>query len=178
VDLLIGGSLAGEARFTVVDSATRSATPASPIAERAYTHPRTGFQLSVPPGWTTNDQVAHADLQMTRAQGEGLIEVTSGPTSVRLDPVSYAAGWESNAVGSGNRLKSKRAGKVLPDDVARGPAYAGVYEGDGVLAKVLFLSTPDRFFVMTGVFKSADFEEGERVFDRVAQTLRMRRPND
>lgn len=168
IDLLVGGALAAEARFTVA-----SAAPvASPREEQPYIHPSAGFQLMAPAGWTLNDRLPHADLQMKPVQGEGLIEIVSAPTSIKLDPLSYAAGWESNAVGADKLLHIKRAGHPLQVDAGRAPAYTGVYEGDGVLAKVLFVGLPDRFYVLTAVFKTDDFAQGESLFDRLVQSFR------
>jgi hypothetical protein len=169
VDLLVDGKSMAEARFSIA-----RVTPATPAAEpRPYTHPRAGFQLLVPQGWTANDQAPTADLQMKPEQGNGLMEITSGPISVKLDPVAYAAGWESNAVGPAKLLRTKRGGRTLSVDGEA--AYEGVYEGEGVLAKVLFVGIANRFFVMTGVFESGDYARGEVVFDRMVQSFRARR---
>ena len=54
-------------------------------------------------------------------------------------------------------------------------AYEGVYEGEGVLAEVLFVGIANRFFVMTGVFEIGDYAPGEVVFDRMVQSFRARR---
>jgi hypothetical protein len=100
------GRPAAAARFRVVESAPRHEPP-------LYVHPRTGYQFAPPAGWTLDDRVSPADVQLTRADGNGLIEITSGLTTVRLDPVSYAAGWESKSVGAGQLLVAKRAGRAL-----------------------------------------------------------------
>ncbi len=169
VELLLAGRPAAEARFEIVANAAAAAPPA-PAEPRLYRHPRAGFQILPPPGWTLDDHVSPADLQMKSAGGEGLMEITSGPTSTKLDAVSYAAGWESNAVGPDKLLHAKRAGRLL--DVAGERAYEAVYEGDGVLAKVVFVGFADRFFVMTGVFRTEDFASGEPVFDRVVESFK------
>lgn len=168
IDLLVGGALGAEARFTVAGAAPVTL----PRAAQPYIHPSAGFQLMAPAGWTPNDRLPHLDLQMKPVQGDGLIEIVSGPTSAKLDPVSYAAGWESNAVGPGKLLQVKLAGHQLQVDADRAPAYAGVYRGDGVLAKMLFVALPDRFYVMTAVFKTDDFAQGEVLFDRLVQSFR------
>jgi hypothetical protein len=54
-------------------------------------------------------------------------------------------------------------------------AYEGLYEGEGVLAKVVFVGISNRFYVMTGVFRSEDYPRGEAVFDWMAQSFRARR---
>jgi hypothetical protein len=169
VDLLVDGKVVAMGRFTVA----RAMPGVSPAEPARYTHPRAGFELSAPGGWTLNDQVSTADLRMTPAQGAGLMEITSGPTSTRLDPVSYAAGWESASVGPDKLLRRKRAGRPITVDGEA--AYEGVYEGEGVLAKVVFVGFSTRFFVLTGVFKSDDYAPGEATFDRMAQSFRARR---
>ena len=124
--------------------------------------------------WTLNDRVSPADVQIKPDQGDGLIEITSGPMSVRLDPVSYAAGWESRAVGPAQLLRTKRAGRAFNLDGEI--AYEGGYEGEGVLAKVVFVGVSDRFYVLTGVFARDDFPRGEETFDRLVQSFRGQRP--
>ncbi|MFA5911637.1 MAG: hypothetical protein WC815_22900 [Vicinamibacterales bacterium] len=143
-------------------------------AERRYVHPTADFEIMVPAGWTLNEQTPPADLQMKTLAGDALMEITSGPTSVALDPVSYAAGWESNAVGPNKLLHRKREGHQLRVNDDQAPAYEGVYEGEGVRVKVVFVGLPDRFVVLTGVFATNDFAKGEAVFDRLVLTLRTR----
>ncbi len=101
------------------------------------------------------------------------MEITSGPISTKLDPISYAAGWESNSVGPDKLLRLKRAGHPVTVDGEN--AYAGVYEGEGVLAKVVFVGIATRFFVMTGVFRGDDYARGEAIFDRMVQSFTARR---
>jgi hypothetical protein len=170
VELRVDDQMLAEARFRVAAAEPPTAGAGAP---RRYVHPATGYQFVPPEGWSLNDQVTTADVQMKAQQGDGVIEITSGPVSTRLDPVSYAAGWESNAVGPGRLLRVKRAGRMMPVDGE--PGYAGVYEGDGVLVKVLFVGVSDRFFVMTGIFPSTDFAAGEATFDRFVSTFRPKR---
>jgi hypothetical protein len=99
-----------------------------------------------------------------------VIEVTSGPISDRLDPVSYAAGWESKSIGPGLPLVVKRAGGAF--NLNGEMAYSAVYDGQGVRVKVVFVGVPSRFFVFTGVFAVDDFDRGVPVFDAVVQSLR------
>ncbi len=167
IDLLVGGPLAAEARFTV----TGAASVGPRREDQPYVHPSGRFQLIVPAGWTLNDRSPSADLQMKPMQGDGLIEIVSGSTP-KLDPVSYAAGWESNAVGPDKLLKVKLAGHPIEVGAGRVPAYAGVYQGDGVQAKVLFVALPDHFYVMTAVFNTDDFAKGELLFDRLVHSFR------
>lgn len=174
VELRIADRLAAEARFRVAaGSAAISSAPGAMPGPRLYVHPTNGYQLVPPAGWTVNDQVATSDVQLRRDDGQAMVEITSGPVSVRLDPVSYAAGWESVSVGPGRKLRAKRAGRAF--NLAGEMAYEGVYEGDGVYVKVLFTGVPDRFFVMTAVLAQDDFPGGEKVFDAMVQTFKPKR---
>lgn len=146
----------------------------SPAADRPYSHPRANFDVMVPAGWTLSEQAPPADLQMKTPAGDALMEITSGPTSVALDPVSYAAGWESHALGPDKLLRRKREGHPFRINDDRSRAYEGVYEGEAVLVKVVFVSLGDRFVVLTGVFAPDDFAKGEAIFDRMVLTLRTR----
>lgn len=169
VELRIGDRLVAQTRFRVADAAA----PRAAAAGTPYVHPSAGYQIAPPPGWSVNDRVPTADVQMKAPEGTGLVEITSGPVSVRLDPISYAAGWESASVGPGRRLLSKRAGHETT--LAGEMAYEGVYEGDGVLVKVLFVGVPKRFWVMTGVFPTDEFARGEPLFDAMTRTFRPTR---
>lgn len=149
VEFLVAERSIGEARFSIARPSARlgaaesapavSAVPAAPTApapaapagaatsaNRRYVHPRVGFSLAPPEAWTMDDSGARADLQMKASGGAGLVEITSGPTSARLDPISYAAGWESMAVGPGRLLLAKRQGH--PSSVDREGAYEAVYQ--------------------------------------------------
>jgi hypothetical protein len=166
VELRVDGVHAADARFRVVEAEpTRAAS--------IYVHPSAGYQFEPPAGWTLDDRVSTADVQLKRADGNALMEITSGPVSARLDPVSYAAGWESQTVGPGRRLAAKRAGRAI--SLNGEIAYEAVYEGQGVLVKVVFVGFGDRFFVLTGVFAADDFGSGEPIFNEVARSLRRSR---
>lgn len=164
VELRVNGALAAEGRFRVAE---REMPPA---ARAVYTHPRAGYEFTPPTGWALHDSASPADVQMKPTDGDGLIEVASGAVSARLDPVSYAAGWESRAVGPGQLLLAKRAGRAF--SLNGEMAYEGVYEGRGVLAKVVFVGLGSRFYVLTGVFPLDSFERGEPIVDQVALSLR------
>ncbi len=166
--------LAALAMSAAASASYSQGQPASAPTERRYVHPTADFEVMVPAGWTLNEQAPPADLQMKTLAGDALMEITSGPTSVALDPVSYAAGWESNAVGPNQLLHRKREGHQLRVNDDQAPSYEGVYEGEGVLVKVVFVGLPDRFVVLTGVFATNDFAKGEAVFDRMVLTLRTR----
>jgi hypothetical protein len=169
VDVVVDDRTLGLASFRIERT---GAVPAAPVPDaHRYLHPRTGFSLAPPEGWTLDDATDRADLQMKAGGGAGLVEITSGPTSARLDPVSYAAGWESMAVGPGRLLLAKRQGH--PSTVDHETAYEAVYQGSGVLSKVVFVATPTRMFVITAVFGTGDFAAGEVIFDKVMQSLRL-----
>lgn len=158
---------------SAIAGGSASAPTSTSAAGAVYVHPSAGYQIAPPPGWSVNDKVPTADVQMRAADGNGLVEITSGPVSTRLDPVSYAAGWESVAVGPGQRLRAKRAGRETT--LGGEMAYEGVYEGDGVLVKVLFVGVPERFWVITGVFPAGEFARVEPVFDAMTRTFRPKR---
>lgn len=164
VALLVEGQALGEASFEI----TLATSPAGPAEARVHVSQRGSFRVAVPAGWTLRDDLPHADVQMKTALGDGLIEITSGPTSIRLDPVSYASGWESVSLGGG-RLRTKRGGRQIT--VAGEPGYEGLYEGEGVLARVAFVGSPNRFFVLTGVFPAKEFDRLEPAFDGVLKSL-------
>ncbi|MBI4485516.1 MAG: hypothetical protein HY655_05845 [Acidobacteria bacterium] len=163
VELRIDDTVVAETNYRV--QGARAAPP--------YSHPRNGYQIVPPPGWTTSDQVPTADVQMNSPDGDAVIEITSGPIADRLDPLSFAIGWESVSVGAGRRLQVKRAGRETRIDGEM--AYEGVYEGDGVLVKVFFVGIPERFWVVIGVFRNDGFTHGEVTFDRMMSTLKMKR---
>jgi hypothetical protein len=151
VELRVGDTRLGEARFTIADAVERAA--ASPSAPASYTNPRFGFTIVVPDGWAV-DASAQDSTVLKRRDGNGLIEIAAGPTSLPLDPVSYAAGWESVSVGPGKRLTARTsARKVTVDGDA---AFEGTYDGEGVVVRVVFLAKPDRFFVVTAVAPRGD----------------------
>jgi hypothetical protein len=166
VTVLVEGKPLAEARFEI----TLATGPAGRAEARVHVSQRGSFRVAVPTGWTLRDDLPHADAQMKTEPGDGLIEITSGPTSIRLDPISYAAGWESVSLGSG-RLRTKRGGRQTT--VAGEPAYEGLYEGEGVLARVAFVGSPNRFFVLTGVFPAKEFERLEPAFDDVLKTFAL-----
>lgn len=165
VELLVDGQPAAQAPFEVSLAAGPSPSPPAPRNARVHTATRGAFQIAVPEGWTMRADLPNADVQLTLEQDKGLIEITSGPTSIKLDPVSYAAGWESVSVGPGQRLQAKRGGRERV--VGGEPAYEGLYEGEGVLARVVFAGRPDRFVVLTGVFPAAELDRLGAAFDEV-----------
>ena len=103
-------------------------------------------------------------------EGDGLIEITCGPMRAGSDPASYVADWESSRVGPRHLLLKKRAGGMvhLDGDLA----YEGAYEGDGVLAKVLFVRISDRICGFLGYFLRDDFDRGEATFNRLVERFR------
>jgi hypothetical protein len=166
VDLLVAGTAIAEARFEI----TLAARPADVVDGPVHTSARGAFRVAVPRGWILRDDLPHADIQMKAPAGDGLIEIASGPTSTRLDPISYAAGWESVSLG-GARLRAKRGGRQTA--LAGEPAYEGLYEGEGVLARVAFVGSPTRFFVLTGIFPAKDFDRLETAFDEVLKSFAL-----
>jgi hypothetical protein len=164
-------------RFLLVSLLSVPATFAAPVASatqtaqaRTYVH-SSGYQIAVPAGWTMAERVGSADVTFTSAERNGLIEVSSGPVNIQLDPVSYAAGWESRAIGPSQLLKTKRGGAMLT--IADRTAYAGTYENADVISKVVFLWTPGRFVTFAGTVARESAAEGEALFDRMVQSFKL-----
>ena len=112
------------------------------------------------------------DLFMRPDEGDGLIEITCSPMRAGPDPASYVADWESSRVGPRHLLLKKRAGRMvhLDGDLA----YEGVYEGDGVLAKVLFVRISDRMCGFLGYFLRDDFDRGGVTLNRLVERFARR----
>jgi hypothetical protein len=87
-----------------------------------------------------------------------------------LDSASYVADWESSRVGPRHLLLKKRASRMvhLDGDLA----YEGVYEGDGVLATVLFVRISDRLCGFLGYFLRDDFDRGGATLHRLVERFR------
>jgi hypothetical protein len=153
-----------ESRAPVVQPFARAGDPS-----HGHKHARDGSQF-VPPGWTLYAPASPDDLFMRPDEGDGLIEITCSPMRAGLDPASHAAVWESKAVGPGHLLLKKQAGRIfhLDGDLA----YEGVYEGDGVLAKVLFVRIADQVCGFLGYFLRDDFDHGEVTLNRLVHRFR------
>jgi hypothetical protein len=130
---------------------------------------RDGYRF-VPPGWTMYAPASPDDLFMRPDQGDGLIEIICRPMPAGSDPASYVADWESQTVGPHHLLLKKRAGRMvhLDGDLA----YKGRYEGDGVLAEVLFVRISDRMCGFLGYFLRDDFDRGEVTLNRLIERFR------
>jgi hypothetical protein len=162
VELSAGGRVLGEARFTIA-SPVGPAPPSAPTpAVPRYIHPRAGYSFVPPAGWVLDDAGPGDGVRLRLENGAGLIEIASGTVGMRMDPTSYAAGWESVSVGPGKLLGEKRFGRVWT--LAGEKSYEAVYEGPGVLCKVVFAATADRMFVVTGSFGADEFKVGEGIF--------------
>lgn len=159
VELRAGGLVIGECRFTVAAEGAR------------YVHPRLRYSFVPPRGWALDDVDENDGVRLRAPGGNGLIELQTGSTSVRLEPLSYAAGWQSMAIGSGKLLDAKRSGATITVDGFS--AYQAVYTGPSVTVKIAFAATADRMFVLTGSFESGAFSEGEPIFDRFIESLRL-----
>ena len=124
----------------------------------------------MPPGWTQYAPASLDDLYMRPDEGDGLIEITCSPLREGLDPTSYATAWESKAVGPGHLFFKKRARRMvhLNGDLA----YEGVYEGEGVLAKVLFVGLADRMYGFLGFFLHDDFDHGAATLEHLVESFR------
>jgi len=148
---------------------TRCRVPQSARADaRSRDESRGSYQLVPPAGWTLYDPVSPDDVLMRPDEGDGLIEITSDPMRAGLDPVAYAATWESKHVGPNQLLLMKRAGRNV--DLEGEVAYEGEYQGEGVLAKARFVRMSDRFYVFLGIFLRDDFGHGEATFNRLVQS--------
>lgn len=171
VELRIGDTIKTEVRFKVADAAVSEPAPAKPPS--SYTHPRFGFTVMVPEGWSVDDTAPDSTV-IKRADGNGLIEIRTGPTNAPIDPVSYAAGWESVSVGPGRRLVAKRGARRVTVDGES--AYEAMYDGEGVAVRVVFLGKPDRFFVFTAVAPRDDSASVFELFDRLLASFAARGP--
>jgi hypothetical protein len=158
VELSAGGRVLGEARFAI-------AVPTR------YTHPRAGYAFTPPAGWTIEDAGPGDGVRLHAPGGDGLIEFASGLTGARLDPVSYAAGWQSVAVGPGKLLETKRSGGTSTLDGET--SYEAVYVGKGVLSKIVFACTADRMFVISASFGADVFAPGESILARLLETVTL-----
>lgn len=159
VELRAGGLVIGECRFTVAAENAR------------YVHPRLRYAFLPPQGWAIDDVDPNDGVRLRAPGGTGLIELQTGSTSVRLEPLSYAAGWQSMAIGAGKLLDAKRGGGTTAIDGFS--AYQAVYTGPAVTVKIAFVATADRIFVLTGSFESGVFAQGEAIFDRFIESLRL-----
>ena len=160
----LAGAVLAECRFTI-------ATP-----QARYIHPRVGYAFAPPAGWTIDDSGPDDGVRLRAPDGAGLIEIQTGPASVPLDPVSYAAGWQSVAVGPGKRVEALRASRRILVDGR--PAFEGVYAGANVLMKIVFVATADRMYVITGVFEASQFGAGQTLFDAWIASLRVSPASD
>lgn len=150
--------------------ATPTARDVEPGGQR-YVHPQIGYAFVPPAGWSLDDSGTDGGVRLRAPDGSGLIEVQTGPASLRLDPVSYAAGWQSVAVGPGKRVEALRGGRRIVVDGLT--AFEGVYTGPGVLVKMVFVATADRMYVITGAFEASEFTRGEALFDTWIASLRV-----
>jgi len=161
VDLSANGGVLHAVRFRV-----GAADP--PVG--AGRHQDAAFTMDLPSGWAAVRPPDPASARFLSPAGDAFIEVTYGAVSHLLDPVSYAAGWESVSVGPGARLQSRLSGRVVQIDGT--PAYEGTYDGGEVLVRVVFVARPDRFFVITGVFAREAFPAGVGLFERAVGSFR------
>ncbi|MDP1571196.1 MAG: hypothetical protein Q8L86_14475 [Vicinamibacterales bacterium] len=161
VDLSVNGRVLHAVRFRV-------AVTDPPAGAGRHQDP--AFTMDLPAGWAAAKPPDPASARFLSPAGDAFIEVTDGAVSHLLDPVSYAAGWESVSVGAGARLQSKLSGRVVQIDGT--PAYEGTYDGGEVLVRVVFVARPDRFFVITGVFAREAFPAGVGLFERAVGSFR------
>ena len=141
--------------------------PASP-ARGGFVHPRSGFALTPPTGWTIDDTVSGIDLRMAPARGDGLIDVTSAAASGG-GPAAAEAGWTAINVGARKRYRFRMREDAVTIDGTAG--IAAVYSDGSTYCKAIFLTNGDRDVVVTAVFGGATFSAGERVFDEVMRTF-------
>lgn len=139
-----------------------------------YRHPRLGFALAVPPGWKVDERESKADLRLRPTRGQGLIQVNSNAVQKNPDPQEYLRAWEREFFSADNPLQKRVSGRPLT--LLGRPAYEAVYQGGGAKAKLIFLSTPRRFYVLSGIFLAPNYASGVEVFDRMVNSFRPGEP--
>jgi hypothetical protein len=158
-------------RPAIAESPSPVDQPDARSADPSREHERAGGgHQFVPPGWTMYAPASPDDLFMRPDQGDGLIEITCSPMRAGPDPAAYVADWESSRVGPSHLLLKKRTGGMVHFDGDL--AYKGVYEGDGVLAKVLFVRISERMCGFLGYFLRDDFDRGDVTLNRLVERFR------
>ncbi|MEW5912093.1 MAG: PEGA domain-containing protein [Thermodesulfobacteriota bacterium] len=132
--------------------------------------PGRGFVLQVPLGWRLAPKTAAADLRLSPSQGQGLIQVNSGPLRRAGDLKQQVRMWEDEFFASGTPLQDKQNGRSL--SLGGVKAYEAVYQGGGQKAKFYFLVASGRLYVLRGVFPQAEYALGAKALDEVAESFR------
>lgn len=150
--------------------------PAAPAAPGAWRHPGLGFSIVPPPGWRVGDKPDDADLRLVPDQGQGFIQVNSTPSDRQLDPATYAELWGRNyqqMVQPGAQRLSSQARSL-----AGGPAepawqaWQSEFAGDDVRTVVVFVSRPQRMYVLTGAWAAVDHERRLPDFNAAVESFR------
>lgn len=179
VELLVMGQMLAEARFRVATAtpgvatpapAPTSAVPAPAGRGQRYTHPTLGYALTVPAGWAIDSTVTES-LVLRPAGSSGLLRVYARPLPPGDNATSTALGWEGRFLqpGAGTNLHTKLGGREIVVDGDR--AYEGLYRGDEITAKAVFVGTRGQVFVIVGMFVSGEFPERAREFDQVVESF-------
>lgn len=121
----------------------------------AYTHPRIGFKLAVPPGWKVADQLKKHDLRIRSSQGEALIQVNSWTPAQNMTPLKFAEAWEKKVLGPKEALRARLSGRRAT--INRLPCYIGVYQGPGVRTQICLIRGGKRLYMLLGIFRQKEY---------------------
>jgi predicted Zn-dependent protease len=136
-----------------------------------YTHPQLGYTITIPAGWAI-DTTESGDALVLRPTGsDGRIDVYARPLKPGDTVMSTALGWEGNILrpGSGTNLHTKLGGREIVVDGS--PAYEGLYRGDDLMTKAVYVGKPERIFVILSTFTSREFPERVAEIDQVVESF-------
>lgn len=145
-------------------------TEVVPAAGDGYRHPVLGFALLPPPGWRETEKPDQADLRLAPAGGQGYIQIDSVSSERQLDVATYALLWEGSFLAKARpgtrRLTSQARG------LAAGPAWQAEYQDDEARTMAVFVSRPQRMYVLTGVWANQDHEAMRNAFAALVESFR------
>ena len=180
IELLIGTQPVAEARFQVAAApglaSPAPAAPAAPVSAgvgQRYTDPSLGYSLTIPAGWAIDAANAGEGVALRPAGSNGQCSIYARPAQTGGDATSAATGWEGNFLrpGSGTNLHTKVRGREIAVGGSR--AYEGLYRGDEITAKAVFVAAPARILIIVCMFMSPEFLERVNDVDQLVGSLTM-----
>ncbi len=161
IEILVGTQQVAEARFQV----------ASAGAGRRYTDASLGYSLTIPAGWAIDAANAGEGVALRPAGSHGKCSIYARPLQPGGDATSAATGWEANFLrpGSGTNLHTKGGGREIA--VGGNRAYEGLYRGDEITAKAVFVAAPPRILIIVCMFMSPEFLERVNDIDQLVGSL-------
>lgn len=152
---------------------TRFEVPAEPASAGTgtYRHPALGFSLSPPSGWGVVEKPADADLKLTSPGGRGYIQVSSIPSQRQLDPATYAALWEMSFLAAQPGAQRLISQALAPASQAS-PAWRAEYAGNGARTVAVFVSRPQRMYVLAGSWPAEDHAGMLAAFEAATASFR------